>query len=428
MVIKKGMRTAIVWAVLIFGLFMLSILTKSQRPKRTRTQSIQQAKECNFVASRESFVFHRLSCDWAKKIKEENKVYFHTFKEAVDSLEHVHSYRRPCAVCKPESLDRELVYIGHNHIITSVAFSPNGNYILSGSRDKTVRLWESSTGEMVRVFSGHTDTVTSVGFSHGKRVFSSSLDKTVRNWDMFTAVPGQYMSGSRGFASAAYSVDDCYMVISDNYCVRVIDFENFHRKDLRERILGRAVGELFGQVLISPDSKYVATSAISDPAGDNGGIMLWELATGELARRFGFEHRKEVAALAFSPDSHYIASGSYDHTVKLWDVATGNELRSFLGHTRWVSSVAFSPDGLHIVSGSWDKTLKLWSVTTGKEIRSFSGHTGTVQSVAYSPDGRHVLSGSSDETIRLWDVDSGKGIRLFSCKCKDLMARKNRKP
>jgi hypothetical protein len=105
-----------------------------------------------------------------------------------------------------------------------------------------------------------------------------------------------------------------------------------------------------------------------------------------------------------SPDGRSALSGSSDNTLKLWDVATGKEIRSFVGHADRVWSVAFSPDGRTALSGSQDKTLKLWDVAAGKEIRSFAGHFSAVNSVAFSPDGRSALSGSADKTLKLWDL------------------------
>ena len=125
-------------------------------------------------------------------------------------------------------------------------------------------------------------------------------------------------------------------------------------------------------------------------------------------------HTEEVASVAFSPDGRFALSGSFDKTLRLWDVATGKEIRSFAGHTEEVTSVAFSPDGRFALSGSFDNTLRLWDVKTGKEIRSFGGHTREVQVVAFSPDGRFALSGGGgDKTMRLWDVATGNEIRSF---------------
>jgi len=125
-------------------------------------------------------------------------------------------------------------------------------------------------------------------------------------------------------------------------------------------------------------------------------------------------HSAQVNSVAFSPDGKLALSGSHDNTLRLWDVATGRELRTFTGHSGDVSSVAFSPDGKLALSGSDDQTLRLWEVETGKEIRIFTGHSYSVNSVAFSPDGRFALSGSDDKTLRLWDVTTGNSLRTFT--------------
>jgi len=113
-------------------------------------------------------------------------------------------------------------------------------------------------------------------------------------------------------------------------------------------------------------------------------------------------HFDFVLCVAYSPDGKYILSGSKDKTLKLWDAASGKEIRTFTGHSDQISSVAFSPDSKYALSGSWDDTLKLWDVATGKELRTFQGHADFVESVAFSPDGKYVVSGSGDDTVKLW--------------------------
>jgi parallel beta-helix repeat protein len=115
-----------------------------------------------------------------------------------------------------------------------------------------------------------------------------------------------------------------------------------------------------------------------------------------------------------APTGGWPGSGSFDDTIKLWDVATGREVRTLTGHTDWVMSVAFSPDGRLLASGSWDNTIKLWDVATGSLVRTLTGHTDDVNSVAFSPDGRLLASGSDDKTIKLWDVASGSLVRTLS--------------
>ncbi|MBP1682169.1 MAG: hypothetical protein H6Q35_2508 [Proteobacteria bacterium] len=136
---------------------------------------------------------------------------------------------------------------------------------------------------------------------------------------------------------------------------------------------------------------------------------------------------------AFSPDGKTVVSGGYDYTLKLWDVASGRELRSFVGHQGSVSSVAFSPDGRTVASGggmvifsSKDHTIKLWDVATGRELRTLAGHGGAVNGLAFSPDGKTLVSAGEggesgffkssdkDDTIKLWDVASGSELLTFS--------------
>jgi WD40 repeat protein/energy-coupling factor transporter ATP-binding protein EcfA2 len=125
-------------------------------------------------------------------------------------------------------------------------------------------------------------------------------------------------------------------------------------------------------------------------------------------------HKDSVWSLSFSPDGKILATGSFDKTIKLWNVETGKEIRTLIGHDGSVNSVSFSPDGKTLATGSFDKTINLWNVETGKEIRTLTGHDDSVNSVSFSPDGKTLATGSFDKTIKLWNLEIGKEIRTLT--------------
>ncbi|MGB0084462.1 MAG: caspase family protein [Rhodomicrobiaceae bacterium] len=310
---------------------------------------------------------------------------------------------------------------GHRNSVRSVAFSPDGQSALSGSQDGTFKLWDLTTGQERRSFSGHAGYISSVALSpDGRSALSGSSDNLMRLWDMATGKELLSFAGHKGdVLSVAFSPDG-HLALSGSrdHTLKLWDVSS--GRELRS-FTGHP-GEVWsvkfsadGRLALSGGGRFVAPTKRhrSRPKKEDTALRLWDVETGQQIRSFT-GHSGAVRSVALSPDGQFALSGSDDMSMKLWEVATGKEVRSFSGHKSFVRSVAFSPDGRFALSGAWDDTVKLWDVATGQELRSFTGHSGNVESVAFSPDGRYALSGSHDNTLRLWEVATGKELRRFS--------------
>ncbi|MBD2384098.1 serine/threonine-protein kinase [Cylindrospermum sp. FACHB-282] len=171
-------------------------------------------------------------------------------------------------------------------------------------------------------------------------------------------------------------------------------------------------------VAISPDGKTIASTSDGlrptggdglRPTGGDRIIKLWNLATGQQISSLSGNSQR-VNVVIFSPDGKTLVSGGDDNTIKVWNLATGKQIRTLEGHSDSVHALAISPDAQTLVSGSDDNTIKIWNLTTGKQIRTLVGHTFWVRSVALSKDGVTLASGSFDKTIKLWNISKGKEI------------------
>lgn len=285
-----------------------------------------------------------------------------------------YSQFRPLAITKSspsqpiektsENSDQPDTLKGHSSDVNSVTFSPDGQMLVTGSDDRTIKLWNLTTKEQIRTFNGHSSFIYAIAISpDGQTIASGSADKTIKLWNLNT---GQEISTLTGHSGSVASV------------------------------------------AFSPDGKLLASSSLDKT------IKLWNLQTNKEIRTLT-GHSNSVASVVFSPDGKTLASGSNDKTIKLWQIANGKEIGTLTGHLDLVSSIAFSADGQQLASGSKDKTIKLWNLETKKEIRTLTGHDDKVTSVAYirSSDSVTLASGSNDNTIKLWDIATGGEIRTL---------------
>jgi WD40 repeat protein len=318
-----------------------------------------------------------------------------------------------------------------DNVTTSLAYSHDGHYLLTGSygASDTVRLWDVETKVEVKSFHGHTSGVQSVALSRdGRWAVSGSHDCTVRLWKLpfnltravspakgapAAASESRRFLGHTDDVGCAVFTPDGRQALSSGYdaCVRVWDVET--GRELR-RFTGHK-GPVWS-VAVSPDGRRALSSsggALERPAEEREcSVCLWEVESGKELRRTEAQSWAFIS-VAFSPDGSRALFGCYDGTVRLWDIEQWKEIRRF-NHMRGLWSVRFSPDGrLALTFGGWEGALaRLWDLESGQELRQFDVPSGGFQAV-FSPDGRSLLCAAAEGAVRLWDVETGKLIRLF---------------
>jgi len=299
-------------------------------------------------------------------------------------------------VCPEEGREaaEPLELYGHWDPVNSVAFRGADDVLATGSYDRTIKLWDPSTGEERATLTGHTRSVTSVAWSPDGRILASaSGDGTVRLWDAATGREIRKLEDHWGWVFAVAFSPDGKTVASggDDWVVLLWDAETGYEKGVLEGHDGAVYGVAF-----SPRGDLLATSS------EDHTVKLWDPVSGRVRATLR-GHQGYVLSVAFSPDGRLVASGSADGTVRIWDTATGNQIRALSGHRTHVSSVAFSPYGKTLASGSHDGTVRLWDLSTGEEVKALETYY-PVYSVAFSQTGRYLAAGGDYEPVLVWEV------------------------
>ncbi|WP_133164060.1 WD40 repeat domain-containing protein, partial [Cuspidothrix issatschenkoi] len=308
---------------------------------------------------------------------------------------------------------------GHSDRVRSVAYSPDGQTLASGSDDNTIKLWNVKTGNLLQTveckngkatvlqtLTGHSELLWSVAYSpDGQTLASGSHDKTIKIWQVAASISKAPVQQTPSQVSQPPVYKPQSQPVTIPAPKTTIPVKN---TNLRKLLIIAILGLIGTQVYGYQRYGVFPVDPISVIANLSSGISLEKTLTGH-SRNWG-----SVNSVAYSPDGKTLASGSDDKTIKLWNARTGKLLQTLTGHSRnWgsVNSVAYSPDGQTLASGSDDKTIKLWNARTGKLLQTLTGHSDSVNSVAYSPDGQTLVSGSDDKTIKIWNVITGKLVK-----------------
>lgn len=287
---------------------------------------------------------------------------------------------------------------GHKHEIFSLAFSPNGQKLASGSFDGSTRIWDSTTWQVLHELAGHGNWVSAVAFSpDGKVLVSAGIDRRIQVWDAETG--GNLFTSqehAKGILSLAYSSDG--KTLASGSLDGKILLYNTQNWQVQKTLLPSAnTPSGVGALAFSPDGQWLASASYDDPV-----IRLWNPQTGQAGPLLS-DHLKEIYALSFSPNGQYLASAGEDRIIRLWDMAKRTVVSRLAGHFEPVWSLAFDPTGLYLASGSMgDGSLRFWTVPQGVNSQSLSDIPSKTYALAFHPKQKLLASGHSDPLLRLW--------------------------
>ena len=285
------------------------------------------------------------------------------------------------------------LFRGHINAVGTVAWSPDGAYILTGSDDCTARVWDARTGENTLIFV-HTAPVTAVAWSPDSMcILTASGDGIARIWNATTGNTVFSLNHTAPVTAVAWSPDStCILTASCDATVHTWDTRS------GERILTLTLNGWITAVAWSPDSTCILT------ASDDATTHIWNAATGK--KTLTLIQAARVRAVAWSPDGARIFTGSSDRTARIWNARTGENTLT-LKHTAPVTTVAWSPDATRILTGSSDRTARIWNAKTGENTLTLT-HDRAVSAVTWSPDATRVLTASNDHAARIHNAVSGE--------------------
>ncbi len=283
---------------------------------------------------------------------------------------------------------------GHLSTIDSVVFSPDGRHVLTGSHDKTARVWDAATGQELFRLIGHTAGIASAAFSpDGKFIATGSDDETVRVWDVATHEQVyKHVGHKTGVTSVAFSPDGS-RIASSSYDGTAKIWEA--RSDRTPLNFPGHMAQVHS-VAFSPRGERIVTT------GSDKTARIWDSTTAREILKLERDLNGVITA-KFSPDGLRVLTGGINSSPQLWDAATGSNLVTF-PYVGPVCSVDFSSTGARVVTGSWDSFATLWDAQTGRKLRTIGADAMAVRSVAFSPENDRIVTGGGEGTARVWDA------------------------
>jgi WD40 repeat protein len=312
---------------------------------------------------------------------------------------------------------------GHLKDISSVQFHPRKNQVITGSEDRTAKIWELPSGKEILSLRGYLndvdDNILSDGYMYwvafineiklspdGKYAAIGKMGNLAKLYDFYTGKPVQVFEGHKGIViSLDFSPDGKRLATgAADGTARIWDVESGEM--LTWLSMGTVNSACFS-VDFSPDGKLLAT-------GSWGGLVrISEVESGRLIRWIRPHENAAPYTVQFSHNGLYVISGGLDRKLKMFEIDTGEEIREFIGHTNVVSVVRRHPDDNKIMTASWDGMVKFWDLATGIQIRKFTARGGRVQALDIDETGRYMVTGSDDNKARLWDIQTGEQLRIF---------------
>jgi len=298
---------------------------------------------------------------------------------------------------------------GHEGLVQSIDFSPDGTLLATAGTEGKVLLWDVETGDEVASLDGHdpAQLVNRAVFNpDGTILASASDDQAIIIWDVATLRPQKTLLGHSSWVQTlAFSPDG--EVVASGGGDRVINLWDVESGELQQTLRGHN-GPIW-DLDFSPSGRLLA-SASADATG-----AIWDTTSGEVIRDLT-GHNAAVLAISFDELGGTIATGGADNNIRLWDVTTGDQIGTPLsGHLAQVIDLAFSPDGRRLASTGIDSTVRLWDVASHQQIQLFGNHSASTSAVSFSPDGDILVSGDGSGLAIMWDVsESGQSLGLVA--------------